>query len=83
MNEPTKDPTRQAEIEFQRSIDSINNLIVVPCQGKDARVEIRCGNMRIATSSSSVPETEEELILLLKEVVSILEAPEVEDKEFF
>ena len=63
------------------------NIIVVPvqlpCESQDTRVEIRCGNMRIATSSSSVPETEDELILLLKEVISILEAPEVEDKEFF
>lgn len=63
------------------------NIIVVPVQlpyeSQDIRVEIRCGNMRIATSSSSVPETEEELICLLKEVIAILEAPEQSDPDFF
>lgn len=52
-------------------------------KSQDSRVEIRCGNMRISTSSSSVPETEEELVRLLKEIIAILEAPDVEDKEFF
>ena len=76
----TDEANRQAEIQFQKELDAIKGVSISDC---GTRIELRCGDMRVATTASSVPQNEEELICLLKEVISILEAPAEKDPEFF
>ena len=72
--------SRRAEIRLQKESDAIDGVSI---SDRGTRVELRCGDMRVATTASSVPQNEEELIRLLKEVIAILESPQVRDLEFF